>query len=450
MASPGTADSDQECQPCESGTFSEAANATECLAWDNCGWLETSQTGTSTRNVECLQADTFEQFGTEGYDGLNAVASKTGGQVVVAGFADGALYEGANGPAFVRLYDPQGEVEWTRQFGEEFQDQLNAVSFASDGDILLAGAIDGVPVGEDPDPSDAFVARLSSSDGTEIWRRQFGTSLRDAVYGLATGSNGTSVVVGETSGALSGTRYGGSDAFVREYGSTGEVHWARQFGTESGDSATAVAIGRSGEIAVVGSTGGDLAGENAGYGDGFLRVYVAGGTSHRTVQFGTTLDDEPLGVAFLAGGEIAVAGLSVADAGQGTVFLRLYGLNEGGELELVWARTVLASVFPWWIKPSVSAGASGDVVVAVTSWETDSATQEGRRLFLQRYDVHGALLAEREVGVDGDISANAVALVGTEEHVFVAGYTSGTLLGTNAGNDDAFVGTVTLPPQASQ
>lgn len=106
--------------------------------------------------------------------------------------------------------------------------------------------------------------------------------------------------------------------------------------------------------------------------------------------------------------------------------------------------------FPWWIKPSVSAGASGDVVVAVTSWETDSATQEGRRLFLQRYDVHGALLAEREVGVDGDISANAVALVGTEEHVFVAGYTSGTLLGTNAGNDDAFVGIVTLPPQTSQ
>src|SRR5690606_6588420 len=161
---------------------------------------------------------------------------------------------------------------------------------------------------------------------------------------------------------------------------------------------------RSGEIAVVGSTAGDLAGEQAGSGDGFLRVYGAGGTSHRTVQFGTAhITDQPMGVAFLPGGEVAVAGLSVADAGHGTVFLRLCRVNEGGELELLWARTVLA-VFPWGIKPSVSAGASGDIVVAVTSWEPDSLTQEDKRLFLQQYDVHGALLAEREVGVDGDIS----------------------------------------------
>lgn len=454
VASTGTADSDQECQPCEPGTYSDAANATACIAWDDCGWFDTSQTGTSTRNVECLQADTFHQFGTEGYDGIYAMANDTSGRVVVAGWTGGALYEDADGPAFVRLYDPEGRVVWTRQFGAQFQDRVTGVAFAPDGDVFIAGAINGVAVGDEPDPSDAFVARLASLNGLEARRWKFGTSVSDASVAIATDASGASVVVGDTSGALSGTSYGDTDVFVRQYDSTGEVHWTRQFGTTSRDYASAVAIGPSGEVAVVGSTSGALAGDTAAGGsDGFLRVYTTDGSSHRTLQFGTDAYDTANAISFTPDGNILVAGQSLESAAGGSIFLRLYRPGEDGALTLVWAHSVVSSASR---ELAASVSPSGNITIAGYSWEplwNDVDQSEGA--FVQQYDVRGDWVSGRYFGADGISDTGrsfprAVATVGAEERVLVTGHTHGVLAGTNAGKNDAFVGFVALPPQVSQ
>lgn len=443
IASAGSATSDQQCATCEEGTYSDVSNADACSTWDHCGWFETSKPATETSNVECLQADKFEQFGTAGSDGVNAMAADASGRVVVAGSAGGALYSGAKGSAFARMYDAQGQEVWTRQFGEVGQDYVAGVSFEPGGDVIIAGST-YVASGDEDSIADAFVARLASSDGEEVWRKQFGTGDADHAVAIATDAYGTSVVVGTTAGGLSQNNLGRVDVMVRQYGSTGEEHWTRQFGTTEEDIATGVAIGPRGEVAIVGQTLGVLGGESAGGRDGFLRVYTSDATSHRTTQFGGELDEHAEAVTFTPNGDIAVVGYAGRSVEGMTGFLRLYRLSDHGEIALAWVRTFQPGTYA----VAISASASGDMFVAGYTLFAIS-TEVGGWIdgFVFRYDAGGELLGSRQFGSTGTDGINAAALAGGRQHVLVAGTTNGDLSGVNAGANDAFVGILDITSQ---
>lgn len=448
VSSPGSATSDQECSACEEATFSDVSNAADCTSWDHCGWFETSKAGTDTSNVECLEADRFDQFGTTGADTIGAMATHPSGRVVVAGSAGGALYTGAKGPTFVRVYDSDGAVEWTRQFGDAAQDRVADVTFEPGGDIMIAGSTNVVTGVDDPIP-DAFVARLASSNGEEVWREQFGTGDADHAVAIATDTYGTSVVVGNTRGDLSQNNLGWTDVMVRQYGATKEEHWTRQFGTDGSDYTTGVAIGPRGHIAIVGYTIGDLAGESAGREDGFLRVYTSDGTSHETTQFGGDQMDYAEAVAFTPSGDIVVTGYTGGCLECMEGFLRLYRLQDDGRISLTWMKSFGGrGTMPL----ALSAAPSGRIVVAgyTIAGSIGTDVQGPTDAFVQLYDTDGTWFGGRQFGSDGGDEAWAVALVGPEEQLVVAGNTRGDLSGTNEGDDDAFVGIVEMTPQMSQ
>ena len=217
--------------------------------------------------------------------------------------------------AFVRKYDLEGNVVWTRQFGTHRLDATTDVALGSDG-LYVLGTTNGPLAGPGAGLDDVFVRRYSL-DGEVRWTRQFGTDATDAcvrarrrrdrrdrrrphgghvpvavvadervrglhrsvppgrrrrwnrridgpghdtVNGLATGGAGAVTVVGSSPG-IAGERLFGSDAmFVRRYGPRGAVWWTRTFGsTAFGDRALGVATDAGGTY-VVGSTYGDLPG----------------------------------------------------------------------------------------------------------------------------------------------------------------------------------------------
>ncbi len=267
------------------------------------------------------------QFGTSEEDAAQGVAADSTG-VYVTGYTYGALQGNNAGgcDVFIRKYDPEGNLLWTRQFGGSGAADDFGTSAALDGAVLyVAGYVAGLLPGQTGSGGtnlDAFVRRYDST-GTEVWTRQFGTTSSDKAYGIATHSSGI-YVTGETGGEF-GTPVGGSDYFLRKYDANGNAVWTRQFGTSSNDGAGyggGVAVNSSG-VYVTGGTTGTFAGQSkvGGLFDAFVQKFDLNGTAAWVRQFGTSNDDWGYGIAL---GPQWVYATGEAESG---VFLRRFDLN---------------------------------------------------------------------------------------------------------------------------
>lgn len=272
------------------------------------------------------------QWGTAGNDSASDVAVDAAGRVVVAGPTTGAL-EGVHAggsDAFVRVYDASGVVLWARQFGTSGNDAAGGVAVDGAGRVYVAGYVSGALEGIHAGSFDVFV-RAYDADGGVLWTRQFGTASLDEAYALAVGPDGGVLVVGRTGGVLPGaTGAGGQDAFVRAYDADGGVRWTHQFGTAGQDWAFGVAVDGAGGVVVVGRTEGALAGTQAGNGDAFVRAYDAEGTERWTRQFGTGSEDGLSDVAVDAARRAIAVGytegaLVGVSAGDADAIVRSYG-----------------------------------------------------------------------------------------------------------------------------
>lgn len=280
------------------------------------------------------------QFGTSSSDQGVAVSVDATG-VYVAGYTTGTLpgqtHVSPTGSqdAFVRKYDAAGGELWTRQFGTSGASS-NTGSIATDASgVYVLGATVGVfPGASSAGGQDAYL-RKYDPDGTHLWTRQFGTSGTETGPSVATGESGVAIVV-RSGGAFPGqVSAGGTDAVVRLYDADGNVIWTRQFGTSSTDNANVIVCDGA-DVYVVGTTFGALPGQSSnGIADCFVRKYDSSGTESWTRQFGTSDADQLLGAAARAG-EIFVVGSTGGVLGQSTAgsidaFVRGYAVDGTGE-----------------------------------------------------------------------------------------------------------------------
>ena len=95
-----------------------------------------------------------------------------------------------------------------------------------------------------------------SAMGQDIsWTRQFGTEGDDTAEDMVIDGAGNLYVVGSTDGPLAGQSHLGSqDAYLKKYDGQGNELWVRQFGTELWDSGAAVAMDGEGSLYVIGTT----------------------------------------------------------------------------------------------------------------------------------------------------------------------------------------------------
>jgi hypothetical protein len=275
-----------------------------------------------------------QQFGTPSADAINGLAVASDGRVVVAGTTRGVL-QGSGfglGDAFVRAFQANGDHAWTRQFGSVGEDYALGVATGPAGRVAVAGGTSGDladPLAPARTESDAFL-RVFEADGSVAWTRQFGTDRDDNLSRVAFADDGTLLAFGTTDGALAGANAGGRDLFLRAYDADGQILWTRQFGGAGDDHAVALAIADGGQVAVAGVTTGALTGGSAGGLDAFVARIGAGGATLWLRQFGTDADDAVRAVAIGPGGETVVFGttggaLEGASSGGDDVFLRAYG-----------------------------------------------------------------------------------------------------------------------------
>jgi outer membrane protein assembly factor BamB len=123
-----------------------------------------------------------------------------------------------------------------------------------------SGAIEA---GQHKGSSDVFLIKLNA-DGTEAWRRQFGTAAVDQAWSVAHASDGSVYVAGSTGGNLAGVNpppaSGTTSLFVAKYTESGAHVWTRQLGVNNKTTiARGVSVGADGQVYVAGYTSGALA-----------------------------------------------------------------------------------------------------------------------------------------------------------------------------------------------
>lgn len=371
------------------------------------------------------EAELAPAFGTSSYDTATGLAKHDIGVFVVgetSGNLDGT--NKGNTDAFIRMYARSGSLIWGRQFGTASRDRAEDVASPSNSDVYVVGATGGnLAVPGSSGDYDAFIRKYTSG-GYMLWTRQFGSSGRDWAYGVA--ASGSHIyVVGFTSGNLSGTNKGGTDAFIRKYNADGSIAWTRQFGTSAEDYAYDVAVNSTGYAYVVGYTRGSLSGTNGGGADMFIRKYSPTGGVIWTRQWHYNRDDFGTAVA-VSGRNVYLVGHSASLNTSQDNAVHVVKYTSWGSL--VWSRTTRdhRSINR---ASDASADASGNLYVSGTTRSLDFVSDSDG--YVRKLNASGSTLWKRRINLNQYDDANAV-LAHPSSEVYVAGSTS-------ARNTDAYL-----------
>lgn len=333
--------------------------------------------------------------------------------------------------------------DWTKQFGTSEGDSAEAVAVDAQRNSFVAGSTDGVLTGQTGAGSrDAFVVKFDAS-GNVVWTRQFGSNKGDSADAMALDANGNIFVSGYTKGTLPGQAavQGDGDAYVAKLDAAGNVVWTRQFGSSGWDRARAVAVDTDGRIFAAGDTNDALPGQtHAGHEDPFVTQLDASGNVVWTRQFGSSEIDFANAIGVDASGNVIVAGeTDGALLGQTSTGKRdAFVTKLGASGSTVWTRQFGSSSGDNDDAKALTIAADGKIFVAGTA-NGPMPGQTGP-LSIGAYalalDPSGTTVWTRQFGM---ASARSIA-VAADGKAFVAGQVDGTLSGqTNLGGSDAFV-----------
>ena len=386
------------------------------------------------------------QFGTAAFDNANSVAVH-GRDVYVAGATSGVLGETNAGlqDVYVRSYDSDGNLQWTRQFGTPGMDQTTGGTLRAHGNgVIVAGFVRGALAGHTwAGNNDAFV-RAYDQKGEAQWTLQFGTPENEAVRSVAIADDGSIFISGQTRGQLTDRPNEGlADAYAARLNPDGTIRWLRQFGTSGTDEAIGLAVSDD-AIYVTGTTAGALPGNiNAGDSDNFVARLTLEGDFEWITQFGTPAFDalwkvDVVGPMLFVGGntqgefpgEVASGGfdavVAALDCSGRVLWVRQFG-GSGNDLAL-----------------GLAADGEGAVAVGrVGGFLFPGPPDPEADAFARKYDAEGNVLWSIQFGTTAFENTQDVALKGGD--AYLVGTTTGSMPGfSNAGLQDGFVSRIRM------
>lgn len=315
----------------------------------------------------------LRQFGSTGsrpIDQGRHVATDGLGGVYIVGGTYGNL-EGTNAGSpdgFLRKYDESGDAQWTRQFGTFATEFANAVAADDLGNVYVAGQTDDTLGGPSLGSRDGFV-RKYDTNGSLTWSRQVGSHLFDVINGITTDSDGNVFTAGFSiggGGPLPSTSM--ADATVGKLDSAGNVQWIKSFGTNARDSADGVAADSFGNVYVAGTLSKELADPDSSNSDAFLAKYDATGNQLWLRRWDTSLRENGLAVATDSAGHAYLAG-RILNPTEGSIeSADAFVVKFDSDGEIVWEFThdVLVYEEIW----GVAVDGSGNVYAAGTQTQT--------------------------------------------------------------------------------
>lgn len=175
-----------------------------------------------------------------------AVATGADGAVYIladlAGDSATSAIKGARDVALLK-YDSAGKLGYMRMLGASQSASGFSLAVSGDGKIAIAGAIEGALLGAAAKGGQDSFVTVFDGDGAELWTSRRAASGDDEVLAIAFAPNGNLVVAGRTRSSIGGNAsLGGADAYLRAYTGAGAELFTRQFGGGGADAATALLV----------------------------------------------------------------------------------------------------------------------------------------------------------------------------------------------------------------
>ena len=178
------------------------------------------------------------------------------------------------------------KVVWGKQIGSTGEEFLSDVNVDSQDNVYIIGSTTGAMNGDAFGKKDVFFIKYTS-DGEELYRRQFGTAEDDDGHYILCDSEDNVIVTGATSGLLGEQQVGGRDIYVAKYTPEGDLLWITQYGSDQDDQGSCITLDDEGNIYVAGGTTGLMGKEAFGKQDGVVTKLNSDGKVLWNAQFGT-------------------------------------------------------------------------------------------------------------------------------------------------------------------
>jgi len=337
-------------------------------------------------------------FGGEDSDGANSIQQTTDGGYIVAGstYSFGSGYT----DVYILKLNSNGEVEWQKTLGGEYDDEANSIQQTTDGGYIVAGWTNSFGSGED-----IYILKLDSK-GEVQWQKTFGGKYNDEANSIQQTTDGGYIVAGWTNSFGSGY----TDVYILKLNAKGEVEWQKTFGGERDDEANSIQQTTDGEYIVAGWTN--------SLGSGEQDVYILKLNSNGEVEWQKTLggeyDDEANSIQQTKDGGYIVAGwtYSFGSGGEDAYILKL---NSNGEVE--WQKTLGGEYDDE--ANSIQQTKDGGYIVA--GW-TYSFGSGGENAYILRLNSKGDLEWQKTFGGGNYDEANSIQQT-TDGGYIVAGWT---------------------------
>lgn len=246
---------------------------------------------------------------------------------------------GATDVFVMKLSSNMKTLVWVTYLGGSGTDTAGGISVDRDGIVTISGATTSQNFPVSPDAlqrtygggaGDGFVARLNAKGERLLYSTYIGGSADDAARSLAVDSTGVIYAAGVTAstnfltrpGAVQDKHNGATDGFLVKLNPGEPIPiYSTLLGGTAADAIQRVAVDAAGNAYVAGTTSstnfptttGVLAASALGGSDGFVsKINPAGSTLVYSTFLGGGADDQVLGLAVLANGNVFVSGVTAS------------------------------------------------------------------------------------------------------------------------------------------
>jgi len=196
-------------------------------------------------------------YGEVGHDQFADVLALPNGAILAVGtttsYTNNSFAERASDGWAVRI-NASGGVVWNRRFGGSLMDGYNKAILNPDGSFLLGGSSNS----RDGQSANSFGANdlwlsIINADGTHAWSRNYGGDLNDQLNDIVPTSDGGYVLGATTFSAMSGSK-GHGDMWVLKVSALGNQLWQNILGGTSTDKTTSLAPFEGDGFLIAGTT----------------------------------------------------------------------------------------------------------------------------------------------------------------------------------------------------
>ena len=181
-------------------------------------------------------------YGGSRDDGGNSVQQTADGGYVIVG---GISYDFLRYKVYLIKTDPNGNIQWEKTFGGNYNDVGYSVQQTADGGYIIVGDSRSFE-GDDPD---VYLIK-TEPNGNSQWQKKFGGSSDEWGWSVKQTLDGGYIIAGETwsFGA------GGGDAYLVKTDSNGNSQWQKTFGGSDDDGGYSVQQAADGGYIIAGWT----------------------------------------------------------------------------------------------------------------------------------------------------------------------------------------------------